>query len=132
MIVIGLGVGGRNENCKQHYLLAEAMELNDVHVDRKCRIFSLGEEGILESMLEDAGFKDVFAFYQMTNIVWYPEEYFKVALFFDPYKTVWDSLSDQKKDEIFKTYKDLFNERYGRKGRTPGELETLFVIGYKD
>ena len=83
-------------------------------------------------MLEDAGFKDVIAFYQMTNLVGYPEELFKVALLFDPYKTVWETFSDQKKDEIFKTYKDLFNERYGKKGGKPGEFETLFVIGYKD
>ena len=130
--VIGLGVGGRNEDTKLFYLLAEAMELNDIHVDRKCKIFSLGEEGLLKSMLEDAGFKDVIAFYQTTYWNGYPEELFKTVLFFDPYKTVWETLSDQKKDEIFKTYKDLYNERYGRKGGKPGDFEALFVIGYKD
>ena len=130
--VIGLGVGGRNEQWKQHYLVADAMELNDIIVERKCRIFSLGDEDVLKSMAEEVGFKDVKAFYQMTNLIGYPEELFKVAIFFDPYKTIWEQLTEDKKYQIFQSYKELFEERYGRKAGKPGEFETLFLIAYKD
>lgn len=129
--IAGVSVGGRIENSSGFFTLADAMNDCGVPVDKVSKIFCLGEMEVMIKFFEDAGFKGIKAFYHTMHMNMTNEERFNAALNFDPYITLWKGLSDEKKQEIYKRFNEIFDERYGDDSKDPLFCEAIIVTGKK-
>ena len=55
-------------------------------------------------MLEEAGFVEIRLMYNTFSWSCTTEGVFKVSLYFDPYKSIWNGLTEDKKKLVYNTY----------------------------
>lgn len=129
---MGVGVVGRKENSQSIFILADAMKEHGIEVEYKSTMFLLGEEGLLRTIFEEEGFEVSKAFYHTMNISANKEEFLQFLTNYNPYKEIWDQLSDEQKESVYNTYSRLFEEKYGSHSKTPCEYEALILIAHKN
>ena len=128
---LGIAVGGRMEKAEFWFTLEEVMKIHDIEIEHKCRIFSLGDKDKLKALFKDEGFTNIKIMLNIMYFIGDAHEIFRANIFFDPYKNVWEKLSDEKKDQVYKSFIQLFEERYGKSSENSLEGEMYIVTAEK-
>ncbi|CAI2375877.1 unnamed protein product [Moneuplotes crassus] len=131
--IAGFSVWGRKENCTMMTFVGEVFKEAQLdYTSGSGSSFKLSDKDALVKDVKKVGFKDVKAYYTMTNPGFASvEESYNYAITAADAKLSYESCTEEQKQHFKTTFYNMYEERYGDSTSEMMNWETLVVVAKK-